>query len=608
MNDQTSIYEDFERFFVGKGLHFVHINIRSIFQKITELRILFKETNLAVIAFTETWLNDSVNDEEIKIDGYKIVRKDRCSGQGGGVCLYIRNDLAFNIIDELETGITESIWINILLPRSKPIVLGVLYRPPKNNGFIDHLSNSLENLNKDDEIIILGDMNICLLHNSYLSKQYLGVLHLNGLTQLIEKPTRVTSTCSSLLDHVICSKDDKISQYGVIDLGISDHCFTFCTRKITKLAIKQHRTTTLRSLKRYSEESFISNLSLVDWSVITNCTDVNEAWSKFQSVFISTLDMLAPLKKVRIKQRSEAWMNKNILSLIRERNAAYKKMKRNMKDEKLSELYRKLRNLVQREVKKAKLEYLQNEIEGNNKDLKKLWKSLKNLGLKNKKSESQETVINIDGNLCHDKKVIANKFNYYFTHVAANLVNMLPQSNNTFDVFSNEHVRKFYDEKGVEENSFELVQVGEQFVYNELKKLNALKATGLDLIPAKFLKDGAVILFKPICFMINLSISTSTFPDDLKNAKVTPLHKKKDKTDIGNYRPISVLSVVSKIFEKSVLVQIERYFKENDIIYHLQFFTVWLSSRLFHRDKPYSYNRLYKNTNFTGALRWHGAS
>ena len=69
---------------------------------------------------------------------------------------------------------------------------------------------------------------------------------------------------------------------------------------------------------------------------------------------------------------------------------------------------------------------------------------------------------------------------------------------------------------------------------------------------------------------MNLSILTSTFPEDMKIAKVTPLYKKKDKTDVSNYRPISVLSVASKILENSVCVQIERYFKENDIIYEFQ--------------------------------------
>ena len=76
-------------------------------------------------------------------------------------------------MDAISTGDTESLWINLLIPRSKPIVVGVLYRPPKNNLFIEKLSNILDTLKKDDEIILLGDMNICLLRKSPLAKKIL---------------------------------------------------------------------------------------------------------------------------------------------------------------------------------------------------------------------------------------------------------------------------------------------------------------------------------------------------------------------------------------------------------------------------------------------------
>ena len=88
-------------------------------------------------------------------------------------------------------------------------------------------------------------------------------------------------------------------------------------------------------------------------------------------------------------------MNKDILSLIRERNVAYTNLKKNAKDETLSKKYRALRNLVQRKVRKAKLEHLQNQIEENKQDSRRLWQNLKNLGLKNKKSKEQETVISV---------------------------------------------------------------------------------------------------------------------------------------------------------------------------------------------------------------------
>ena len=86
-----NLFECFNR----KGLHFIHINARSLFHKISELKILAQKSHAAVICVTESWLNDSYPDASVSIDGYILLRKDRKS-HGGGVCAYIRDDLAYN--------------------------------------------------------------------------------------------------------------------------------------------------------------------------------------------------------------------------------------------------------------------------------------------------------------------------------------------------------------------------------------------------------------------------------------------------------------------------------------------------------------------------------
>ena len=117
-------------------------------------------------------------------------------------------------------------------------------------------------------------------------------------------------------------------------------------------------------------------------------------------------------------------MNKDILSLIQERNIVYKNEEKSKRWDALWIRYRVLRN--QREVKKAKLDYLQNKIEENKPDSKRIWQNLNSLGLKNKKRKEQESVFAIDGELCHDKMAIANEFNSHFTNVANKLVNNPP--------------------------------------------------------------------------------------------------------------------------------------------------------------------------------------
>ena len=124
---------------------------------ITRLEIKNKN-KISIIAITETWLNSSINDEEVCIDGYCILRRDRAFGQGGGVCLYIRSDIAFNLREDLILENIESLWIDVLLPRTRPITLGAFYRPPKDHIFIESLSDTFDKLTKDDEVIVLGDM------------------------------------------------------------------------------------------------------------------------------------------------------------------------------------------------------------------------------------------------------------------------------------------------------------------------------------------------------------------------------------------------------------------------------------------------------------------
>ena len=105
--------------------------------------------------------------------------------------------------------------------------------------------------------------------------------------------------------------------------------------------------------------------------------------------------------------------------------------------------------------------------------------------------------------------------------------------------------------------SFKLGCVGEEFIERELLQLNPNKSTGLDNIPARFLRDGSTILKAPITHIVNMSIISNSVPNQVKLAKVKPLFKKNNNTDVNNYRPVSVLGAVSKILEKAVYVQFD---------------------------------------------------
>lgn len=128
--------------------------------KLDEIRIIAQESKVACICITGTWLDNSVPDNEIHIENYLIQRKDR-NPQGGGVFIYIRSDLAFNNRNDLDHEDLEATWLELLLPKFKPILCGVIYRPPKQTNFYSILDTVCASSShfSEHETILLGDFN-----------------------------------------------------------------------------------------------------------------------------------------------------------------------------------------------------------------------------------------------------------------------------------------------------------------------------------------------------------------------------------------------------------------------------------------------------------------
>ena len=564
-NDNSDIYNCFR----NKGMHFIHANARSLFNKMSEFRILAKNSRSAVIGVSETWLDSSHTDSSISIDGYTVIRRDR-DGHAGGVCLYIREDIPYRTRLDLCNNDLEDLWVEILLPKSKPIYVCVCYRNEQNKNLLKSLETSISNLRCDCDFLVLGDFNICLINSkSKLCKDYKSFLNLYNCKQLIDSPTRVTEKSSTLLDHIFTINISKISQSGVLCTGFSDHYTTYCTRKSIKDAVGKHKTIRIRSMKNYSQINFLEKLRTVDWSGVMNCQHVNDAWCNFKSLFTGVLDEIVPFKQIRIKTRTEPWMSSNILDLIRKRDKALIIANNNKGNKDLRKQFNFLRNKVQREVKKAKSNYLKDKIEDNKDNPKELWKQFKSLGYSNKSKDKSKVTIKVDNEICSEPNKIAKFMNNYFLKVAKDLVKKLPFVSNIYSTIS-PLLKQFYNDQNIIPNSFKLHPVSENFINNQLSTLNISKSTGYDDIPARFLKDGASEIREIITYLINLSITTNVFPDEFKCAKVKPLYKKKDRTEVENFRPVSILCIVSKILEKAVYIQFEKYLLDNNILYSHQ--------------------------------------
>ena len=476
INSSSKFHNDFNtddfECFRKKGLHFVHANARSIFHKMSELKLIAKQTNAAVIAITETWLDGSYTDASVSIEGYNIIRRDRL-GHAGGVCAYIRENLAFNTRPDLNNNDLEDLWFEILLPKSKPLYIGVCYRTSNNNKYLDCLESTLSKLRTDCDFVVLGDFNICLIKNkSKLCSGYKQLLNFFGCKQLIEKPTRITENSSSLLDHIFTNNLDKIYQSGVLSVDISDHLLTFCSRKIIRGQIGKHKTIKIRSLKNYSVHDFLNKLRNVDWSSVINCTNVNEAWENFKTKFINVIDEVAPIKHIRIKTRTEPWINNTILELIWERDKLLYNSNKNKENRELRKAFNLLRNKVQREIRKAKTNYFKDKIEENKGNPKNLWKQLKSIGYSSKPMGNSKIVLDINNESCYEPKNISDHINGYFLNIASNLVKMLPAAPKMYSTNS-DLFKNFYLHKNVSSNNVILNKVTENFVNTELSRLNS---------------------------------------------------------------------------------------------------------------------------------------
>ena len=239
-------------------------------------------------------------------------------------------------------------------------------------------------------------------------------------------------------------------------------------------------------------------------------------------------------------------MVSSIRDSINQRDLALVKFKHS-EDNTDFDRFKILRNQTKEKIRTAKKNYFADTIKENKKDTSKLWKILKQLGCgggdANHRSTEPNVGLSTEGGIEFDSNKVATIFNNFFTSIASKLVSSLPPKS---DQYGEDFVSTFYRERGVMTNSFSLNKVTVFKVTKILSELNIKKATGIDGVSARFLRDTACTIAPVVTHIFNLSIEKSMFPTEFKNAKVIPIYKKGIKSDPSNYRPVSILCVLLK--------------------------------------------------------------
>ena len=279
----------------------------------------------------------------------------------------------------------------------------------------------------------------------------------------------------------------------------------------------------------------------------------------------TVIDKIAPVKESKIKNNTQEWFDREVAEKIAIRERLFKKFKKSKLhiDE---AIFKESQKDVKNIIKMKKKEYYENKLAENVGKPKELWNTIKSLGLETKSKSTSNICLKDNGVNVFDSKRTANIFKDFFSNLADKLVSKLPKAPNKF---GKTYLSSYYESLKIG-SDFNLNTVEEQTIENILKEIKPSKAPGIDNITGIFLKDGASVLARPVAQLCNLSISSSSFPKLCKIAKLKPLFKKGCKTDPQNYRPISLLPIISKIIEKVVHDQTNRFLTNNKILYKFQ--------------------------------------
>ena len=199
---------------------------------------------------------------------------------------------------------------------------------------------------------------------------------------------------------------------------------------------------------------------------------------------------------------------------------------------------KRIRNSTTKLIAEAKAEFYQTRLESNAKNPKEIWKTINNL-MNRKDSKSTINEMTFDNKKVSDPQEIANRLNEHFASVGTRLASKLPEDSKHFE----DYIKPA-------RTTFDLKPTNEKAVFSILTNMSASKATGLDNVSCRLIKEAAPIIAKSLNKLFNKSIETNIFPSEWKLAKVAPIHKNNERGDPNNYRPISVIGAIGKVLRE----------------------------------------------------------
>ena len=552
-------------------IRLVCLNIRSAPKNLEQFNVLMEPVfdKCPIITLTETWFtNETVNLYFINsFSGFHTHLPSK--KRGGGVSIFIHSHYSASRIENISFCYPHIETVFIKLPKGsvscdKGVIVGCVYRPPQGDikKFNDEILTICEYLSRTDNIIYLcGDINLDLIYYKQNSKiaAFLNIIATNGFIPVINKPTRWSSTASkTLIDNIFVKNVHQNFQSGIVLSDISDHFPIYLN--IQQQNKKTYTTNTFkRDFSNKNKINFKNDVGTIDWASLYNIKETQLAYTFFQNVINEKFQKHFPKRSTRTKYKDRLpWINERLKSDIKKKNKMYIKSK--MYPTQLnSNAYKEFKRNLDKEMNNAKRSYYEDKLNENKSNIKKFWEIIKEL-TKGSESSQYPSCFHDADTIITDELDIANRFNDFFTNVGPNLAREIPNAISYLD----------YQLPGNYPHSFFLEPTCKNEVKNIIKTLNKAAPGWDDLTHSVFLLISGN-LEEPIQYIINLSFVQGVVPAEIKIGKVLPLYKAGDPHVFNNYRPISILPIISKIFEKLVHKRLVKYLKHYNILYDYQF-------------------------------------
>ena len=564
----TESFKEISNHFTENGLSVICFNIRS-FNKNSE-EFLAYLTNCShsfdIIILTETWGRDETH-ALFHIPGYNSAHNYRINKRGGGVSIFIKDRYKYTTIDLLNISeeALESVAVKISSPNSgkSTTILGV-YRPPRSN--INDTTHKLRDIITNhrldrNDAIITGDFNICLLDEIH-SQQTLNFINMMKeffFRPLITRPTRFHNNTATIIDHIWTNYTNNIDSY-IFYCDITDHCPIFCRIDVPFKKENQPIRLQFRDMSHRNKIKFHDMIMETNWiEILQDLPDSNSQIAKLIEILEKYYNSCFPLKTkvVGEKRISRPWITDALHKSINNKHLMYKLVKQNLYNK---ERYKRYCNILNTLIKESRMSYFKNQFDQCKNDIKRTW-SIINSTIKPGKKYSEILKLYHNNELITDYTQIAETLNNHFAGIGLALKDALP----------NRHPNAFrkYLPHEIPDSIF-LQPSTPTEVKNIIK---GLKNVGNKSRPlsTNLLKDNASPLSDPISFIFNNIIYTGLYPDILKIACITAVFKSGDKQNPNNYRPISTLPLLNKIFEKLLHLRLYNFLESRRVLCEEQY-------------------------------------